>query len=99
MSKPLTWDERKRQLNVAKHGLDFTRAIEVLDSPDRWDLVVVRHGEQRTLSLAYVWGLLMVLTLGHTERDGTVRVISLRRASREEREAYFVWIKDQNHET
>jgi uncharacterized DUF497 family protein len=42
--------------------------------------------------------MLMVLTLVHTEREGTVRVISLRRSSREEREAYFVWIKDQNHE-
>jgi hypothetical protein len=27
------WDERKRQANLAKHGLDFRRAVRVFDRP------------------------------------------------------------------
>jgi uncharacterized DUF497 family protein len=31
----------------------------------------------------------------HTARDASIRVISFRRASREERQAYFVWIENE----
>jgi uncharacterized DUF497 family protein len=27
------WDERKRLANLAKHGLDFRRAVQVFDRP------------------------------------------------------------------
>ena len=39
--------------------------------------------------------LLAVLTVVHVARDGLCRVISFRRASREEREAYLVWIENE----
>jgi uncharacterized DUF497 family protein len=36
-----------------------------------------------------------LLTVVHTERDGAARVISFRRASREERETYDAWLEDE----
>lgn len=81
-----TWDETKRRVNLAKHGLDLAQAAEVLESRFRFDVAIVRADEARTLSMSYALGFLAVLTVVHTERDGSTRIISFRRASREERE-------------
>lgn len=94
----LNWDEAKRQINLAKHGLDFVHSLEVLDSRFRWDISVIRNGEQRILSMSYAMGFLAVLTVVHTQRDGGYRVISFRRASTAEREAYLVWIENECNE-
>ncbi len=95
MDAKLSWDESKRQINLRKHGLDFALAVVVLDSRYRLDIPVVRGAEPRTLSMSYAMGFLAVLTVVHTARDASVRVISFRRASREEREAYLVWIENE----
>ncbi|MDD2883081.1 MAG: BrnT family toxin [Rhodoferax sp.] len=94
MTSRLIWDEDKRMANLAKHGLDFADAGEVLDSLYRLDILAVRGGETRTQSLSYVMGCLRVLTVIHIDREGATRVISYRRASTEEREAYYEWISD-----
>jgi uncharacterized DUF497 family protein len=52
MKTRFTWDEAKRQANIAKHGLDFSDAGEVLDSRYRLDIQVVRQGETRQMSLS-----------------------------------------------
>ena len=79
METRLIWDEEKRLANIAKHGLDFVDACEVLDSRYRLDIPVVRNSEPRTESFSYALGFLAVLTVVHTERDGAARVISFRR--------------------
>ena len=95
MSLSLIWDEAKRQANLRKHGLDFADAGEVLESRYRLDVQEWRAQELRVLSISYALGYLAVLTVVHTERDGAARVISFRRASREEREAYDVWLENE----
>lgn len=95
----MIWDENKRLANLRKHGLDFADAGEVLESRYRLDVQELREGELRVLSISYALGFLAVLTVVHTDRDGTARVISFRRASREEREAYDVWLEDECDET
>ena len=95
MEVPLIWDDAKRQANWRKHGLDFADAGEVLESRYRLDVQEWREGELRVLSISYALGFLAVLTVVHTDRDGMARVISFRRASREEREAYDVWLEDE----
>jgi len=92
------WDETKRLSNLAKHGLDFVNADEVLESRFRLDVPVVRGGEDRLLSLSYVSGVLAVLTVISIERGGEPRIISFRRASRIEREFYYEWLKSDWHE-
>ena len=94
METKLIWDEGKRIANLSKHGLDFADAGEVLDSLYRLDISAVRGGETRTQSFSYVMGCLRVLTVVHIDREGATRVISYRRASTEEREAYYEWIND-----
>jgi len=38
MSTHILWDEAKRQANLYKHGLDFTDAVMVFESPYRLDV-------------------------------------------------------------
>lgn len=99
MKTKLVWDEVKRRENLQKHGFDFTDANEVLDSRYRMDVHVVRDGEARIQSFSYALGLLAVLTVVHTERDGATRVISFRPASNKEREVYDVWLENEYDES
>jgi uncharacterized DUF497 family protein len=87
--------QAKRYSNLIKHGLDFANAGEVLDSHFRVDIEVVRSGELRIQSVSYALGLLAVLTVVHTERDGATRVISFRPASSIEREVYDAWLENE----
>ena len=91
----LTWDEVKREANRQKHGLDFARAHDVLDSRFRLDIEVERGLEQRVLSMSYVRGMLAVLVVVHTPRGESRRIISFRRASREVREVYHEWLENE----
>jgi uncharacterized DUF497 family protein len=94
MGARLIWDEAKRRANLAKHGLDFADAHWVLDSDIRLDVIVVRNDEERTQSFAYVFDRLAVLTLVHTSREDTTRVVSFRPASQVESEVYHAWLED-----
>lgn len=91
----LVWDEQKRRLNLYKHGLDFADARLVLSSEIRLDVVVVRNGEERLQSFAYVFDRLAVLTVVHVDREHRTRVISFRRASKIETEIYHDWLENQ----
>ncbi len=84
----LTWDEAKRQANVAKHGLDFADAAKVFAGPmvlfedDRAD-----YGEQRMIGI----GLLeyLVVLIVHVESDETIHIISMRKADGDETDIYY----------
>jgi len=82
------WDEVKRKSNLAKHGLDFTDVRAVFAGAtftfedDRFD-----YGEQRFVTLGLLKG--MVVVIAHTERDDTVRIVSMRKATRHEQKTYF----------
>ena len=89
----MDWDETKRKKNLLKHGLDFSVSDCVLDNPFRLDVDVLRNQEQRTQSFAYVFNYLSVLTVVHTNNGQ--RIISFRRASREEREVYHEWLANE----
>ena len=95
MSTRLTWDETKRRSNLRKHGLDFADAGEVLESRLRLDLPVTGKTEARVMSISYALGVLAVLTVVHTERERSARIISFRRASGKEREVYDGWLEDE----
>ena len=93
----LSFDPTKKASNLKKHKLDFSDAREVLDARYRLDISVERNGEPRTQSLAYVMGVLRVLTVVHTQRDDTVRIISYRPASEKESEFYYEWLANSTH--
>ena len=88
-----TWDERKRQLNLRVHGLDFRDAPAVFDGPtftmedDRFD-----YSEQRFLTLGFLAGV--AVSIVHTETAAVIRVISFRKATRHEEALLFQSLKD-----
>ncbi len=83
----------KTQKKIVKHGLDFSDADDVLENPFKLDVEIIRNHEQRIQSFAYVFGQLAVLTVVHTIEEE--RIISFRRASRNEREVYHEWLANE----
>ena len=83
----ITFDPRKSERNIRLRGISFDKASEfdfgsaTFDQDTRKD-----SGEVRTLALGYLGDTLHALVF--TVRDGTIRVISLRRANRKERNKY-----------
>jgi uncharacterized DUF497 family protein len=84
----IVYDEAKRQINIAKHGLDFADAGIVYDAPSKITLESPRQGEDRRMDIALVEVIGVVLVLVYVERGDEVRAISLRRASKTERSLY-----------
>ena len=81
------WDEAKNRANLQRHGINFERASQVFDRPirqfedDRRD-----YGERRYRCVGIVDDELF--TVIYTWRNGVVRIISARRARRDERRDY-----------
>ena len=94
MSNPYSWDEAKRRTNLEKHGLDFADADLVLTSAYRLDITSERSGELRIQSFAYVFKILAVISVVFAPGVESFRIISLRRANRSEREAYYEWLEN-----
>ena len=83
------WDETKARTNERKHGIAFLEATEVfgddhsscVHDPDH------SYGEDRYL-LFGVSPKGNFLVVSYTERSGTIRIISARHMTRQERKAY-----------
>ena len=84
--KNFEWDKDKRELNLEKHGIDFVDVITVFDDPDRIEASNQRHGEERFQTIGTVHDV--VIFLVYTIRKSKKRIISARRASKNERETY-----------
>ena len=82
------YDENKRQINLAKHGLDLADAGLVYDAPNKTTLCSPRQDEDRFIDVAMVEIVGVVLVLVYVERGPDIRAISLRRASKQERKRY-----------
>jgi uncharacterized protein len=82
------WDPVKRDKNLAKHELDFVDVVEVFNDALHIDedSTQPEHDEIRRKAIGRV-GHLMVAVI-YTVRDGKLRIISARRARRDERERY-----------
>lgn len=82
------WDEAKRAKVLDEHGLDFADVVRAFEGPriedfdsshsqteERWRMLGILDGEA-----------IMVV---YTERAGTVRLITARKATVEEAQLYF----------
>ncbi len=79
-------DENKRALNLEKHGIDFIDAIDVFADLSRIEALSTRHYELRYQTIGSVHDVVILVV--YTVRKDTIRLISARRASKNEREAY-----------
>jgi uncharacterized DUF497 family protein len=87
------WDESKRKVNIRKHGIDFVDAQSIFEGltvtveDTRFD-----YGETRYITLGFLRG--HVLVVAHTERGEKIRIISARKATKNEAKIYFDQIAD-----
>jgi uncharacterized DUF497 family protein len=82
------WDENKRQANIEKHGIDFAKIAPIFTHPiiERVDN---RHdyGETRMILLGIVDN--RVICVVYTLRGFVCRIISARKANRNEQRTYY----------
>ncbi len=87
------WDEKKREKTLIERQIDFVDAVLVWEDPKRQERVDLRHnyGEKRIQTIGKVsFGILLVVYTERVNENGqeVARIISVRKASRKEREEY-----------
>lgn len=89
------WDEDKRRANIEKHDVDFTRAARVLKSP-HLTYPSPQGDEERRIAIGKLqppkarpehWSGPLIAVV-YTRRESRYRIISARRARKDERQAY-----------
>jgi uncharacterized DUF497 family protein len=83
------WDEAKREANLAKHGIDFLDAISIW----RGDVIDPAYTgavdqETRILAIGAPQDTELLIWVVYTIREERRRIISVRRARRNERKTY-----------
>ena len=84
-TRAVEWDEQKAASNRRKHGVDFDEAIQVFygasllrrsdrNMEERW--IAIGESEGRVIAVVFTW------------RGETLRIISARRARKNEKRAY-----------
>jgi uncharacterized DUF497 family protein len=84
------WDPDKAKANLDKHGVSFQEAIKLLSSgSDYLEIYDKDHSqdEDRFVAIGPVAGRIVVVVFAEWPED-TVRVISARRATRQEVQLY-----------
>jgi len=84
-----SWDVRKANENLRKHGVDLADAVIVLEDENALTIEDDGHDEQRfkTLGLGPDLNILFVV---HAERsEDIIRIISARKADRSETKQYY----------
>lgn len=84
-----TFDPEKKAANLKKHGYDFEDAPRVIES-DRTVTFEDRrfaYEEQRFITLGMLRGEVVVIATAETDEE--IRLISMRKAERNEQEIYY----------
>ena len=80
------WDENKRAINLAEHGLDLIDATRLFDGRPVFTYPSPRHGEQRFVTVGQLTSRFFAVVW--TERIEAIRLISFRRARDAEERKY-----------
>lgn len=82
------WDEQKRTSNLRKHDVDFADVTSMFRGyileyyDDRYN-----YGEERFIAIGQTDGKMFFVV--YTVRDNVIRLISARRANKNERRDYY----------
>jgi hypothetical protein len=83
------WDENKNNLNIIKHGFDFNDANAIFDAPI---LVILdtreNYNEDRYIGIGILDKTIVVIVFTEDTEKDIVRVISLRKATKNERKIH-----------
>jgi uncharacterized DUF497 family protein len=80
------YDPAKSAANKDKHGIDFEEAQAMWNDPPMLDIRARHAYEARTVSIGMIGGRHWAAVW--TDRGGIVRIISVRRARKEEERLY-----------
>lgn len=82
------WDPDKAKKNLRDHRIAFERVVE-FDFQNAHEVIDadLRYGETRIKSIAPLGGSFLAVLI-YVERGDVIRVISLRRATNEEKRTY-----------
>ena len=89
-----SWDARKAIQNLRKHDVPFEEAATVFADPEALDWEDIEHSEFerrfKRLGKSLAGRVLLLIYMIRRTSDGkeTIRIISARQASREERKAH-----------
>jgi hypothetical protein len=89
MTVTVEWDPVKAEINLKKHQVSFEEASTVFDDPLFITFLDVEHSDDEeryiTLGLSQRNRLLLI---AHTDREEIIRIISARKATKNERRFY-----------
>ena len=82
------WDDEKAIANERKHHVDFNTAARVFLDPNRLEDYDLEHDgdEDRWITIGLVEARMLMVV--YTERLETIRLISARKATKDEQKAY-----------
>ncbi len=85
------WDEKKNKANIKKHKIDFEKASRVFYDDDRLEIWDKKHSESedRYITIGLIEEIVSVVTVVYTPRNETIRIISARKATNNERKRYY----------
>jgi len=81
------WDPEKADKNLKKHGIDFADAVSAFEDLNAVTIADPDHDEERFVTLGMdAFGNLLVVV--YTYRGDNIRIISARKADKNERKQY-----------
>lgn len=89
------WDDQKNKLNITKHNISFEEARLIFD-----DIILtkidnrINYHEVRKISLGKVNNIVIIVVV-HTSRGDKIRIISARKANKNERNIYNKFINKE----
>ena len=94
------WDADKDSSNLKKHGISFAEAVSIFQA----DVLTAEdpgsYGELRETSYGYLGGDVsgsVVICVVHTDRGGSTRIISARKATSHERKLFDGYLRKTYH--
>ncbi len=89
MNLDFEWDDSKAAENVRNHGVSFAQAALAFRDPFAVEWIDLRkaYGEERIILLGTARN--QIRSVVYTERAERIRIISARRATRNEQEYYY----------
>ena len=85
------WDDEKNKTNIRKHGIDFDTAALVFADENRLEIFDEIHSgnEDRYITIGMINEVAYIVMVVYTERENIIRLISARRATKQERSMYY----------
>lgn len=85
------WHDAKAALDLRKHGVSFEEASTVFGDPTRLQIFDLDHSsdEDREIVIGFSHRMRLLMVVIYERGDKNIRIISARRATREEGLRYF----------